>query len=348
MHPDLSARPPDRLPARLSTRLPARRALAGAILIALALAGFLVGGTGSTGAVAVGSALLLLGLLMVGVAIRGSTSEPGVAMAPSGPALSGFAVHPWLAIHAASVVLALVAPHLHLLGVSLTIALIAGVLLERRLAPGAVPPVGPGLAMLLLLTSWFALAGVAGETPLGLAALPDAPYSEAFEVTVALPLALSAWPLLGLFPFHQTRLGPLAPVAAGILLVRVAAVAVPNGLAHWQPLLYLLLVLAMIHALVTRRDSEALAALAAVGLLSAAETAGWCGVGLAAGVALMRSHSLLITAGRVLNARGQILVRGLAALGAILLVPIFAGGLAAEAVYTTLAAIGGAVLLWRR
>lgn len=344
MYTDLTARPPDRLTARRSVR----RILAGAILIALALAGFQVGGAGSTGAVAVGSALLLVGLLLIGVAIRGGATEPAAVSAPSGPALSPFAVHPWLAIHAASVLLALVVPHLHLLGLSVIIALVAGILLERRLTPGMVSPVGQSLALLLFLASWFALAGVAGESPLGLAALRDAPYSEAFEITVALPLTIAAWPLLGLFPFQQTRLGPLVPLAAGALLIRVASVAVPSGLTHWQPLLYLLLVLAMVHALVTRRDSEALAALAGVGLLSGGGTAGWCGIGLTAGLALMRSHSLLLTAGRVLNARGQILARGLAVLGAILLVPVFAGGLAAEAVYTVLTAIGGAVLLWRR
>lgn len=332
-----------------------RRALAGVLVIALAAAGLQVGGTGSRGAIVVGGVLLLFGLLAIAVATWGRAASGPVVDPPAARRSSRLA---WsssdqgaitlLSIHAAALLLALVVPHLHLLELSLTIAIIAGVLLERRLDAEAFPQFGQGVTMLLFLGSWYALSAVAGEAPLGLGALRDAPYSPAFEVTVALPLALGAWPLLGLFPFHQTRLGPLAPLAGGALLVRVAAVAVPNGLAHWQPLLFLLLVVAMTHALLTRRDAEALGALAGLGLLSGVAAAGWCGLGLAAGVTVIRGHTLLTAAGRVLNPRGEALVRGLAVTGALLVVPVLSGGLAAEAVYTVLIALGGVLLLWKR
>jgi hypothetical protein len=251
-------------------------------------------------------------------------------------------------VHAGAVVLVLIAPHLHLLAAGAALAILSGALAVRHGAGGWRPPLGLAAALLLLVGIWYALTLVGGEAPLWITTLHDAPYSEAFELSVALPLVLAAWPLLGLFPFHDTSLGPLAPVAGGVLIVRVAAEAVPIGLEHWQPLLYPLALAAMIHALVRRRDPEALAALAVLGLVSGAFLVGWCAIGLTAGVSLLRGHVVLRASGRVLSAEGEAVSQGVAVAAALLLVPVLSGGLAAETVYTALIVLCGTWYLWTR
>ncbi len=321
-----------------------RRALAGVLVVALAAAGLRVGGTTSPTALVIGAGLLVFGISAILVAIRGPTP---MGRAASSRAFTAAVQPRWLPVHALAVLLVLVAPHLHLLGVGVVIASISGVMVAPHPTAGW-RTAGAGLALLLFLAAWYALTLVGGEAPLWLNTLQEAPYSEAFELSLALPLVLSAWPLLGLFPFHDTRLGPLAPLAGSALIVRVAAEAVPIGLEHWQPVLYLLVLAAMIHALVTRRDIEALAALAALGLVSGASLVGWCAVGLSAGVSLLRAHQLLETSGRALSAEGEAVAQGAAVAAALLLVPVLSGGLAAETVYTVVTVVCGALYLWNR
>ena len=323
-----------------------RRALAGVLLIALAAAGLRVGGAASPSALIVGAGLFVVGLTAIVVAARWPASAAAGFASP--PATFSGIVHPrWLAVHAAAVLLVVVAPHLHILGLGVLVAILSGAMSVRHPGGGR-PQIGQGAALLLFLGVWYALTLVGGEAPLRLSALDEAPYSEAFERTVALPLVFAAWPLLGLFPFHETRLGPLAAVAGGALIVRVAAEAVPIGLEHWQPLLYPLVLAAMIHALATRRDAEALAALAGLGLVSGSALVGWCAVGLCVGVSLLRAHQTLGAYGRKLNAEGEAIARGLAVAAALLTVPVLSGGLAAETVYTVLTAGCCAVYLWKR
>jgi len=319
-----------------------RRMLAGVLIIALAGAGARVGGLHGAGSLVVGAGLLLLGIVLVTLAARG----PGAPPPPATVAPADVRGR-WLALHAVAVLLVLVSPHLHLLAAGAVLAAVAGGLAVRPTG-GARPQAGQGVALLLLAGGWYALTLVGGEAPLWIGALHQAPYSEAFELSVALPLALAAWPWLGLFPFHDTRLGPLAPVVGGALLVRVVAEAVPIGLAHWQPVLYPLVLAAMVHALVRRRDTEALAALAALGLLSGAFLVGWCATGLAAGVSLLRAHALVRAAGRVLTVEGMAVAQASAVAAALLLVPVLSGGLASEAVYTVLVVLCGAIYLWKR
>lgn len=321
-----------------------RRALAGVLIIALAVAGVRVGGTGRPGSLLVGAGLLLLGITLLVVAIRSSN-----AMDQPTPVPPAARVQPrWLAVQAVAVVLALLSPHLHLVMAGAALAVLSGTLAVRHSGGGWRPPLGLGVALLLLLGAWYALALVGGEAPLWINTLPDAPYSEAFELSVALPLVLAAWPLLGLFPFHDTTVGPLAPLAGGAVIVRVAAEAVPAGLEHWQPLLYPLVLAAMVHALVRRRDPEALTALAALGLVSGAFLVGWCAIGLTAGVALLRGHQVMRASGRVLSLEGEALAQGVAVAAAMLVVPVLSGGLAAETVYTVLVVLCGAFYLWKR
>lgn len=320
-----------------------RRTLAGVLIVALAAAGLRVGGSGSSGALLVGACLLLLGLTLIVIAVRSPVGRDR----PAAPEAAVSVRPAWLAIHAGAVGVMLVAPHLHLLGLGVVLALVAGALTMRSPDGGWGPQPGQGLALLLFLGTWYALALVGGEASLGIPSLREAPYSEAFQRSLALPLVFAAWPLLGLTPFHQTRLGPMAPVAGGLILVRVVAEAVPIGLGHWQPALYLLVLVAMVHALLTRRDAEALAALAALGLLSGAALVGWSAVGLTAFVALLQAHRLLAPSGRVLSAEGAAVAQAASVAAALVLVPVIAGGLAAEAVYSTVTVLTGAVLLWK-
>lgn len=289
------------------------------------------------------AATLLLGIfgpfLRIGAAVRWLEGQAGTArVMPESPRV--------LSAGALLALGAVLVPGAHgLMACAVATALLG---LGRWWAAG--PSRGPGplvsgvLALGLLLFGWWYLARVAGDTSLRLADLAEGPFSPAFELSASVPLALAAWVLLGLVPFHRGRPGSWAPVVGGALLVRLIAVALPSGLVHWQPLLYLLGTLAAWHAMATRRLDESVTALAALGLASAVPQAGWAGLGLAA------LPGLLALAGLTRTRRPSLAeaVTGVAcAAGAALLVTAVSGGLATETLYTVLTVLGAAALAWR-
>jgi hypothetical protein len=228
----------------------------------------------------------------------------------------------------------LAAPHLHLFLFLLTISFVAGVEFIRRKEGATRWPASAILALPVLLIGWYLLARVAGEQSLAMRALPDAPYSEAFQLGVALGLSLLAWSLLRLWPFQGPSRGPLAPLAGAALLARVVAPALPDGLTHWQPLLYLLALLAALHALLSRRVEGAPALLAVLTLASGEPAVVGVGVAFALLAAAPEVRELLTDGGRALNASGKVLARVLAVVAAALLVPALAAALSTEVVYT--------------
>jgi hypothetical protein len=253
------------------------------------------------------------------------------------------AVAAW--VHVLSTAALLLAPHLHLFMPILMVAFASGVWAERRLGQPTIP-----LTALAVVpaagVAWYFLAHVGGEQPLGLSDLRNAPYSSAFQLLASLILGLVAVSLLGLWPFHGLPRGPLSPLLGGLLFVRLIATALFEGLYHWQPLLYLLAAIAACHAAASRRDDEALAALAALGLASGAPVAGSAGLGFATAAIVSRLSRLLNEQGRVLNGRGRALMAILVIAGSALLLPVLTGGLAVQVFYSTMTAATLALTLW--
>ena len=330
--------------SRATRRGPALALLALGVVAALAPVVPLArqGGAGVTLAAFAGFtvATLVLGVfgpfLRIGAAVR--WLEARVGTAPASAESAG-----QLAAGALLAVGALLVPGAHGLMACAVATALLGLWRWWRAGPdrGTGPLLSGLLALGLLLFAWWYLTRVAGDTSLRLADLAEGPFSPAFELSASVPLALAAWALLGLLPFHRGRLGGWAPVVGGALLVRLVAVALPSGLVHWQPLLYLLGTLAAWHAVATRRLDEGLGALAALGLASAAPQAGWAGLGLAALPGLVGLTGL---------ARSRPLAEALTgvacAAGAVLLVPVVGGGLATETLYTVLTVLGASALAW--
>ena len=249
-------------------------------------------------------------------------------------------------VHVLCTVALLLAPHLHLFMPILMVAFASGVWAERGLGRPTIP-----LTALAVVPAagiaWYYLAHVGGDQPLGLSDLRNAPYSPAFQLLASLILGLVAVSLLGLWPFHGLPRGPLSPLLGGLLFVRLVATALFDGLFHWQPLLYLLAAIAACHAAVSRRDDEAFAALAALGLASGVPDAGSAGLGFAAAAIVSRLSRLLNERGRVLNRRGRALMAILGIAGSALLLPVLTGGLAVQVFYSTVTVAALALSLTR-
>lgn len=321
-------------------------AAAGTLLAALALAGLRT-------ATAAGHRLadlphsfqlitLVLALLGAGLVLFALAGQRPTPIPKAEPAPDLIPRERWLTLHVLAVLGALVSPGLHLfMGLVLT-----GAYAGFRWSRPRQPPLVLGPVLLLLTGCWYLLARVAGPMPLLLGQLGQAPYSAAFELGVAGGLLLVAAALLGLVPLHLVGRGPLTPILGAVLLVRVAAVAVPGGLVHWQPVLYPVALVTTLFAAVTRRPDLALLGVATVGVGSGYPVAGWCGVLLVALVVALRGHDWLERSGRRLTLPGRGALVTVVVAGGGSLVPLLAGGLAAETFYTALVALGaGAALL---
>jgi hypothetical protein len=250
---------------------------------------------------------------------------------------------PWTAagprlalVQLAAATLGLAVPQFDLLMLAVLAVLVAGIMFEQDRHPHRRFPLAALFVLAGLSISWYLVVRVAGPQSRMLRALAEAPFSPAFELLLALLLAATAWPLLRLWPVQSIRLGPAAPLAGVILLARAGQAAVPDGLAHWQPVIFPLVVLAVWHGVARGRAAECLTALGVIGAVSGGTGGAWAAVGLVASATLRR-----------LGAEAESLAwpggawRRLIWLVPLLLVPVvLQAGLAAEAVYTTMAAWG--------
>lgn len=244
-----------------------------------------------------------------------------------------------LGTHLLGAVLAVIGPHLVVVVVGVVLAAVSGWLIGRR-AEARRRPWGLATGVVLLTLVTAALIQVAGETPLGLWALRNGPFSPAFEPLAALGFLLAAWPLLRFWPFHYEELGALTPFAAGMLLARVAGPVLPLGLGHWQPLIFPLLVLLTWGALVTGDWAQGARALGAAGVITL------IGGGPLAGGLLLAGEGLLVLAAQWLPARARGPVSGLLLLGMVpQLVPVLEAGLRTQTFYTVLLAASLALML---
>jgi hypothetical protein len=251
-----------------------------------------------------------------------------------------------LALHAVGTGVALTAGHLHLFCFGLLTALVSGELLTRRLAGDSRWPVPSAVTSLAIGGSWYLLVHVAGDQPLWLDRLRDAPYSPAFEFGTSLLLALVAWRMMGLWPFDGSLQGPFSALAGGALLVRLIGPDLAAGLAHWQPLFYLLAAVAAWHAALSRTDREAVAALGALGVLTGDPSAGWAGVLLLAGTVGLQLIRYLVLGGRILNQRGRLTFRLTVVLGLMMVLPVLEGGLLVQVFYSVTTVAGVVAALW--
>ena len=261
---------------------------AGPILLALGTAGITAVGlpiwyaagpgrtVGSAAALAT-AAFLLYRLGKLARAAMPARLRVGCAETRSGAAAALRAAGPLATVGLPlAVLLVLAAPHLWvLLGAALCAAAIADWASIRSAGARRIP----GrflLALTLVPFGWLATA-IAGPVGVSLAALPDAPFSPAAESLLAVPLALGACAFLGLWPIPADAIGALLAPVGGALLLRVGAAAFPEGMAHLQPLAFLLLALSAWRAAVRNRRDLALAAVGGMGAC----------VGAAVGAALL-------------------------------------------------------------
>jgi hypothetical protein len=160
-------------------------------------------------------------------------------------------------------------PHLAIVFGGALVAACANYLLIRRADGGQAVPILPILSLLLVPTGWL-MAIIAGPEGLSMRGLPDLPLSPAAQILLAPPLLLVAFGFAGLWPFHRQGAATLLAVAGALLLARVGAPVLPDGMEHWRALAYPLLVAGLWHAALTRRAHAAAAAGALLGLCSLA------------------------------------------------------------------------------
>ena len=251
-----------------------------------------------------------------------------------------------LAAHLALTLIALSVHQLHLLFAAVVAGVVTGWMYERRATGGGQWGVGLAVSLLALVAAWYLLAAVAGDAPLALTALTDAPYSDSFELLLTPILLLAVWPLLHLAPFQSARQGPAAPVLGAVLLYRLEPTAIPGGVEHWRPAIFLLLLLAAIIAVVRRNDIALITALGAAGIVSLAPEAGLAGLGLVVVGCVLAAAARLLAAGFRLRGIGRPLATLVPVAGVALLVPVLVGMLGVEVVYSvalvmvTMVAIG--------
>ena len=287
----------------------------------------------------VNSVLVSAGLVLLTVgAIRAwrRRSRPPVAPVesrpPRGPPNPGG--YPLLGVALGTGLTAL-GPHVAIVFLGAIIAAWSAWLLARRGA--RLPaPAAPILTLLLIPTYWL-LQTIAGPMTLAVGGLAELPLSPAAERVVASALLIVAWALSGLPPFHRQIAGALSAPAAALLLYRIGADALPDGIAYWRTIAFPVLVIGLWLSAFAQRSTLVAVAGGLLGLLSleASGIRGGCLLlALAVGVeVLSRSDD---------GARWRIALVMLAVWGGI---EALTGTLRVEVVYGVLAAIGAGVAL---
>jgi len=231
--------------------------------------------------------------------------------------------------------LVLAGPHV---GLVIGGMMLASVGAERTFRQGACRiPVLPLVTLLALGSAYWLLRTVAGPIGLGVGTLDQVPLSSAAARLLALPFGLVAWAWMGLWPLHGVvRPVLLAPLGAALWL-RVAAPAVAEGLAHWQPLFVALAVAGLWHAAAAGRLASVLVALAFAALAS-------LGPQSSAAAALLIAAAFTLELPRPEAGAALVTVEVLRRLGfaasAVGAMLAFTAGLRAEVVLTVLAAAG--------
>jgi hypothetical protein len=161
----------------------------------------------------------------------------------------------------AGTLLAVLAPHLHLV--------VAGALIAAVAASAAVPADGTGRKPLLaflvvpaLLVAGHYMTVIAEPTGLATAALPGGPFSPAAEAMLLPPLAIAAIGFFAPWPLARMLPGPVLSLVGVALLLRLGQGALPGALDAWRTVFVPLAVVAAWGAAATQRVHHAAAAMA--------------------------------------------------------------------------------------
>lgn len=206
---------------------------------------------------------------------------------------------------------------------------------------------GPRFPVLPLLVAGLIPFGIelyqlaaAGEWSMAYPAL--APLTAQIEIRLLLLVALAAWGLAALWPFHGlVPNGVLAPIG-GLVLFLLGAGFLPAGLFYWQPLLSPLALVSVWWGALTGRRTLVLSGWAFQALVSdlpMASEAAFGLLGVSAALAVLPAIPERWTAGAV---------RVLVALSAVGIAWSLPGMLQTQLVYSVLAVAAVAVAIWRK
>lgn len=274
------------------------------------------------------------GAVLAWAAARGVLARVGVKSHPPLETLDLRSV----AVAVAGVVLAATGPHLFLVGLGVVLASLA--LWAAAPRPRGIRATLPFLVTVLALApaAWL-FGAIAGDQGLALVTLSELPLSPAAEALLAPLLLLAAWSVAGLWPLPRSPVAGIAGTAGVLLLARAAAPALAQGLEHWRPLAFPILLIGIWQGTATGRWSGVMigGALLALTTGSAEATiAAWCLSGAALAMAVV---------GRLWPGRLAWVRCGAALAAGYGVWPATLAGLGAEVVYTALGVAGMAVLL---
>ena len=247
----------------------------------------------------------------------------------------------WLVVLGVGIVALIATEHIGLIIIGALAAAGAAHALAVRLGDGPRFPVLPLLVAGLIPfgIELYQLAA-AGEWSMAYPAL--APLTARIEIRLLLLVALAAWGLAALWPFHGlVPNGVLAPVG-GWVLFSLGAGFLPAGLFYWQPLLIPLALASVWWGALTGRRTLVLSGWAFQALVSdlpMASEAAFGLLGVSAAVALLPAIPERWTAGTI---------RVLVALSAVGIAWSLPGMLQTQLVYSVLAVAAVAVAIWRK
>ncbi|HKU61693.1 MAG TPA: hypothetical protein VJQ44_10790 [Gemmatimonadales bacterium] len=243
-----------------------------------------------------------------------------------------------IGVAAAGVLVAATGSHVFLVGFGALVASAAAwaTPTRPRALSAGVPLV---LCVVVLIPAAWLLLAIAGEQGLALNTVSDLPLSPAAETLLAPLLLLAAWSVAGLWPLSRVNMAGITGAAGLLLMARVAAPALPEGLDHWRPLAFPLLGVGIWQGIASGRLTAIMVGGALMALCAGsaeAPAAAWC-LGGAALAADLVAPLWPGAAGWV--RRAALLAAGYGVW------PATAAGLRAEVVYTAMVVAGAAVLL---
>jgi hypothetical protein len=274
---------------------------------------------------------LFLGAMAIGT-IGFALVWAGTRLRPGSESSDDLRPGPGLAAIGAGAVMAAASPWTGPILLGAWLASVGG-WIGRRTSAARRLPVAP-LLTLALVPAWWLMRTIAGPEGLATASLSGLPWSPAAEQLLGGLLLLAAWAMSGLWPLHREEPGALTAPVAALLLARVALPAFPDGLEHWRALVVPLVLAGGFHGVLTANRSEALTALAWVGL-AAATAHGEVGAGL------ILVGALVLVAGDRMGTGVHAVARLIAtfAIGAGALL-VTEAGFRTEVVYTVCAVAG--------
>lgn len=266
------------------------------------------------------------------------------AILPAGSTTFDFT---WLTGFFASAFILGITPSLRAFALATVVAGTVGHVLMRRLGGGSPIPV-TAIFSLFILPVFQSISTIVGDPAPLIAELANGPVSLAAESRIVLWLAIAAWGLAGLWPFHGLVFPLVAPIS-GILLIRLGAHALPAGLEHWAPAFMPLALLGIWHVVASpgdgsarpRRLIEMVVALAFLGAFSGEE--GVPGAYWLLGSAALVPWLYFVLHGWMTKSPVYRLLWLPLVWGALL---VITAGLATQVTYTVLAAGGIAAAIW--